>query len=152
MADQSGKTEQPTQRRLEKARKEGQFPSAKEFVPALQFLVFLALLAAGGAAWFAQFRLSMRSMLGMAFAPSLHPEDLTTLAWRVCRQQILPLVMAGMAVAVSTVSFRLVTTRFGISFKKLAPDASRFNPLQRLKDLPKNNLPMLAQALFLLPI
>ena len=49
MADQSGKTEQPTQRRLKKAREEGQFPAAREFVAALQFLVFLCLLGAGGA-------------------------------------------------------------------------------------------------------
>ena len=34
MADRSGKTEEPTQRRLEKARKEGQFAQAKEFVAA----------------------------------------------------------------------------------------------------------------------
>jgi len=88
----------------------------------------------------------------MAFAPDLRPENLIALAWSVCRRHVLPLVLAGMAVAVSTVSFRLVTTRFGISFKKLAPDAGRFNPFQRLKDLPKNNLPTLAQALILLPI
>ena len=45
MAD-SSKTEQPTQRRLLKAREEGQFPSAREFVSALQFMVFLGLLGA----------------------------------------------------------------------------------------------------------
>ena len=54
MADKSGKTEQPTQQRLKKAREQGQFPAAKEFVAALQFMVFLALLGAGGAGWFAQ--------------------------------------------------------------------------------------------------
>ena len=37
MADKSGKTEQPTQRRLENARKEGQFVSAKEFISALRW-------------------------------------------------------------------------------------------------------------------
>ncbi|HXK07736.1 MAG TPA: EscU/YscU/HrcU family type III secretion system export apparatus switch protein [Verrucomicrobiae bacterium] len=152
MADKSGKTEQPTQRRLEKARKEGQFPSAKEFVSALQFLVFLALLAAGGAGWFRQFQLTMRSLFSMAFAPELHPEDLTRAAWDVFRRNILPLVLAGMVVATATVAFRLATTRFGISFKKLAPDANRFNPMSRLRDLPKQNLPSLAQALVLLPV
>ena len=49
MSDRSGKTEQPTQQRLKKARKEGNFPQAKEFVSALQFVVFLMLLGAGGA-------------------------------------------------------------------------------------------------------
>ncbi|HTS66739.1 MAG TPA: EscU/YscU/HrcU family type III secretion system export apparatus switch protein [Candidatus Acidoferrales bacterium] len=152
MADKSGKTEQPTQRRLEKARKEGQFPSAREFVSALQFLVFLCLLAAGGAAWFHSFQSTMRALLATAFASELHPEDLTHIAWDVFRKDVLPLVLAGMGIAVATVVFRLATTRFGISFKKLAPEANRFNPLSRLRDLPRQNLPSLAQAMVLLPV
>jgi flagellar biosynthetic protein FlhB len=152
MADKSGKTEEPTQRRLEKARTEGQFPAAKEFVSALQFMVFLVLLGSGGARWFAQLRQTTRSLLRLAFRPELKPEDLIHVMWQIFREQILPLVMAGAAVAVATVAFRLVTTRFGISFKKLMPDGARFNPLARLKDLPKQNLPALGQAVLLLPI
>ncbi len=152
MADKSGKTEEPTQRRLDKARKEGQFPAAKEFVSALQFMVFLTLLGSGGAGWFNQLRQTTRNLLLLAFAPELKPEDLIHVMWLVFHQQILPLVMAGAAVAVATVAFRLVTTRFGISFKKLVPDGARFNPMSRLKDLPKQNLPALAQACFLLPV
>ena len=152
MSDKSGKTEQPTQRRLPKARTEGQFPAAKEFVSALQFMVFLGLLGSGGAGWFEQLRQTTRSLLGLAFAPELRPEDLIHVMWQIFRQLLLPLVMAGMAVAVATVAFRLATTRFGISFKKLMPDAARFNPLSRLKDLPKQTLPALAQAAFLLPV
>jgi flagellar biosynthetic protein FlhB len=152
MADKSGKTEQPTQRRLEKARSEGQFPAAKEFVSALQFMVFLTLLGAGGSGWFEQLRQTTRGLLRLAFALELRPEDLIHVMWQIVDRLILPLVMAGTAVAVATVAFRLVTTRFGISFKKLAPDASRFSPLAHLKNLPRQNLPALGQALFLLPI
>ena len=79
MADQS-KTEQPTQRRLEKAREEGQFPSAKEFVGALQFMVFLALLGMGGAAWFARAQVSeqgkgnrQRVRYGSSRTPEIKP-------------------------------------------------------------------------------
>jgi flagellar biosynthetic protein FlhB len=152
MADKSGKTEKPTQRRLEKARTEGQFPSAKEFVSALQFMVFLGLLGSGGAHWFAQFRQSTRSMLALAFAPELRPQDLTHLAWQVSSQNIFPLVMAGLAVAVVTLGIRLGTTQFGLSLKKLAPDLKRLNPISKLKELPKQNLPSLAQAVILLPL
>ena len=67
MSDRSGKTEDPTQRRLEKARKDGQFPQAKEFVAALRFLVLLGLLASGGAAWLAGFRQTTRAIFAMAF-------------------------------------------------------------------------------------
>jgi flagellar biosynthetic protein FlhB len=88
----------------------------------------------------------------LAFAPELRPADLIHLMWQIFRQQILPLVMAGVAVAVATVSFRLATTRFGISFKRLAPDVARFNPMSRITDLPKQNIPALLQATLLLPI
>ncbi len=60
--------------------------------------------------------------------------------------------MAGAGIALATIAFRLVTTQFGISFKKLMPDPARFNPLAKLQDLPKQNLPSLAQAMVLLPV
>jgi len=39
MADKSQQTEQATPKRLEKARREGNFPTAKQFVSAAQFTV-----------------------------------------------------------------------------------------------------------------
>jgi flagellar biosynthetic protein FlhB len=152
MADQSGKTEQPTQRRLDKAREEGQFPAAREFVSALQFIIFLGVLSAGGAHWFGQFRSTARELFAMAFAPELRAEDLTHLAWQIAWRHFLPLALGGAAVVVATVMFRLLTTRFGLSLKKLAPDLKRLSPLSRLKELPRQNLPSLVQALVLLPV
>jgi flagellar biosynthetic protein FlhB len=152
MADKSGKTEQPTQRRLEKARQEGQFSSAKEFISALQFLVFLALLSAGGAHWFGQFRQTTRALLRLAFTPELKPEDLIHAAYQIVQMHVLPIVIAALGVATATVAFRLVTTQFGVSLKKLMPDGARFNPIARLQDLPKQNLPNLGQAVVLIPV
>lgn len=152
MADKGSKTEQPTQRRLEKARKEGQFASAREFVSALQFLVFLGLLSAGGARWFAAFRTTARSLLRLAFRPELTPADLIHVAWQIVRIHVLPLVLAGGAIAAATVGLRLITTRGGISFKKLAPDAKRFDPFSRLAEIPRQNLPSLGQAILMVPI
>jgi flagellar biosynthetic protein FlhB len=152
MSDRSGKTEEPTQRRLEKARKDGQFPQAKEFVAALQFLVFLGLLGAGGAEWMASLRQTTRAIFTLAFSGELGVADYSALAWSVSRQLILPLVTAGIGVTVVTLALRLATTKFGFSWKKLAPDAARFNPISKLRELPKNNLPQLVQAVILLPI
>jgi flagellar biosynthesis protein FlhB len=152
MADHSGKTEEPTQRRLEKARKEGQFPQAKEFVAALQFLVLLMLLAAGGASWMREFRLTARLLLSMAFRKEIGTADISALAWQIFWRHLLPLALAGGAVVLATLAFRLVTTRFGFSVKKLTPDAARFNPISKLRDLPKQNLPSLLQAMILLPL
>ena len=152
MADRSGKTEQPTERRLKKAREEGQFPNAREFVASLQFLVFLGLLAAGGANWFEQFRRTTRAMFVRAFAGELRIEDLSLLAWQLFWAHLLPLFAAGMLIALATVVIRLVTTRFGFSLKKLSPDPARLNPLSRLQELPSQNLASLAQAVILLPL
>src|ERR1035438_2073400 len=151
MAD-SSKSEPATQRRLEKAREEGQFPAAREFVSALQFMVFLALLGAGGASWFTQFCQTTRSLFKLAFAPELRTEDLTLIAWQIAWKHVFPLALGGLIVALATLSFRLITTRFGFSLKKLAPDAARLSPLTKLKELPRQNLPMLVQSLILLPL
>jgi flagellar biosynthetic protein FlhB len=152
MADHAGKTEEPTQRRLEKARREGQFPAAKEFVGSLQFLVFLSLLAAWGPNWFAQFRQTARSLLVSSMSGDLSADQLTLLTRRIAWQNMMPLVTAGLLVAATTLAFRLMTTRFGISLKKLAPDANRFNPISKLQELPKQNGPAVFQALVLLPL
>ncbi len=151
MADQS-KTEQPTQRRVQKAREEGQFPAAREFVSALQFMVFLVLLGACGAAWFTEFRRTTRSLFQQAFSSELTTQDLTHIAWQLAWKHFFPLALGGLAVALSTLAFRLITTQFGFSFNKLAPDLGRLNPLTKLKELPKQNLPNLLQAVILLPI
>jgi flagellar biosynthesis protein FlhB len=152
MPDRSGKTEEPTKRRLDKARKEGQFPAAKEFVGALQFLVFLELLSAGGAAWFASFREAARGLLARAFRGEIDPAELSRMAWALFWKLGMPLATAGLAVTVVTLAFRLATTQFGFSWKKLVPEAARFNPLSRLREMPRQNLPMVLQAMILLPV
>jgi flagellar biosynthetic protein FlhB len=152
MADQSGKTEQPTQRRVEKARREGNFPAAREFIAALQFLAFLGLLKTGAAAWFAGFCATTRGIFNLAFAPELTWRSLSAIAWQIAWRHMLPLAVAGMVLATLTLGLRLLTTRFGFSLKKLAPQLSRLNPAAKLKELPRQNLPALLQAVVLLPL
>ena len=152
MPDRFNQTEQPTQRRLEKARREGQFPAAREFVAALQFLVLLTLLGAGGAAWFRHFCQTTRRWLAQAFAGEVSPEQLSRFGWELFWSHLLPLVLAGTGVVAVTLVIRLGTTRFGMSWKKLAPDLKRLDPIAKLRELPRQNLPALAQALLLLPL
>ncbi len=152
MSERSGKTEEPTQRRLEKARKDGQFPQAKEFVAALQFTLFLGLLGAGGARWMSGFRQTARAIFQSAFAEDLSPVDLMHLVWVVLRRQIAPLAAGGLVLTVATLAFRVVTTRFGFSWKKLAPEAARFNPISKLRELPRQNFAQALQALMVLPL
>jgi flagellar biosynthesis protein FlhB len=152
MPDRSTQTEAPTQRRLEKARQEGQFAQAKEFVSALQFLALLGMAAAGGASWFEGLRQVTRSLLARAFAGDLGATDLIHLTWSISWRLVAPLAAAGAAITVLTLAFRLATTQFGFSWKKLVPSASHFNPASKLRELPKQNLPQVAQAALLLPL
>jgi flagellar biosynthetic protein FlhB len=152
VADKSGKTEEPTQRKLEKARKEGQYPSTKEFVGALQFMAFLGLLGAGGAHWFEQFRRTTRELLALAFVPEFGPAELCHAAWQLFWTHFFPLLAAGLAVSAGTIGVRLVTTGFGFSLQKLAPDGARFNALTKIRELPRQSLPALMQAIILIPL
>jgi len=152
MPDRFGKTEPPTQRRIDKARREGQFLSAREFVAALQFAVFLMLLGAGGAGWCAGFCQTARSLFSRAFTEDVGPRQLSHLGWQLFWRHFLPLALAGFAVIAVTLGVRLATTRFGFSLQKLAPDLKRLDPLAKLRELPRQNLPSLAQAVVLLPL
>jgi flagellar biosynthesis protein FlhB len=152
MADQSGKTEQPTQRRIEKSRTEGQFASAREFISAMQFLALLAALNMGGVAWLGGLRQSMRSLLTVNASPTWGPSDLMQVFWTLSLRHLLPLGLCGMALVVATLAFRLATTQFGFSLKQLAPDLNRLNPISRLQGLPAQNIPALIQAAVLLPV
>src|SRR5260370_42242369 len=73
MADQGQKTEKPTKRKVDKARSEGQFPSSREFLAALQFMTFVVLLAAGAIGFLAPTREMARYFLAAAFHLQLTP-------------------------------------------------------------------------------
>jgi flagellar biosynthesis protein FlhB len=151
MADNGQKTEQPTAKRLEKARKEGQFPAARQFVSAMQFLVFVAVLEAWGGQWLAGLRLLMRRALAAAF--STQPEAHVVEISRYLLVDLLRLLAPAAGVLlVATLSAQLAATQLGLSLKKLAPDLKRLNPLSRLRELPKQNLPALLRAAVMLPL
>ncbi|MGA2119946.1 MAG: EscU/YscU/HrcU family type III secretion system export apparatus switch protein [Bryobacteraceae bacterium] len=151
MADQS-KSEQPTQRRIDKARREGQFASSREFVSALQFLAFLGLIRMAAGNSLAGFRRLMRDLVDLAFMPQLSTADIVHTARLLLWSYLTPLIAGGLAVALITVAVRLATTRFGWSLSKLAPDIGRLNPAARLRDLPRQNLVSMVEAALLIPL
>ncbi len=152
MADKSQKTEQPTPKRLEKARKEGQFPSSRHFVSALQLLAWVALLAAWGSRWVATVREEWRYLLAAAFRRELAPHDIVALSANLLWHTFRPLLLAGAGLTALTLGLQLASTRMGLSLKKLAPNLGRLSPANKLRELPRQNLPALLQALLLLPI
>ena len=152
MSDKSQQTEKPTQKRVETARKEGQFPVARDLIAAAQFVVFVAILGSAAPAWIAQFRVATRILLDRAFHADLTPTSLTSIAWFIAAHQLYPLAKLGGVLLLVTVAIQFGVTGFGFSFSKLAPSFDRLNPLNKIKQLPKENLPALLQALVILPL
>jgi len=151
MADQQ-KTEQPTQRRLKKAREEGNFPTAKVFVGALQFLAFVTLLHNWGPLWIQSLRASMATMLQHALDPRMNTSEIIGLGINLLKHALMPLAVLGAVMIGITLAIQLGVTKLGVSLKKLAPDLKRLSPGSRLKQLPKENLPSLLQAAIMIPV
>ena len=151
MADQQ-KTEQATQRRVKKAREEGNFPTARVFVGAMQFVTFVALVHSWGPDWVTTLHRSMAGLLSHALEPRMDSSSLFGLCLELVRATLLPLVIMGGGLMVVTLAAQFLVTRFGVSLHKVAPDFSRLSPLSRLRDLPKQNVPAFFQAAVMLPV
>jgi flagellar biosynthetic protein FlhB len=152
MADKSQQTEDATPRKLQKAREDGQFPSAREFVNAAHFLVFVSLLGAYAPRWFTTLRIDTRALLHNAFAPALSTTALIRLLQTSISRTAFSLVKLGLVLVVITVCAQFAVTQFGLSWKRVAPQFGQLNPLQHLKRIPRDNVPSFVQALFMIPI
>ncbi len=152
MADRGQRTEQPTAQRLKKAREEGRFPSSREFVSAVQFAVFAALIAGTASTWWPAFRGRFRSLLELAFQV---PVTKSTIEWNL-RVLLLPiagaLLFAGTALTAAMLLAQLACTGFGLAPMKLAPDAGRLNPIGHLRELPRKNRTAVQEAVLFLPV
>src|SRR5579872_180139 len=151
MADEQ-KTEQPTARRLLKARQEGRFPASREFVSAMQFLGFVTILTAGAGDWLSRMRQTTRFLLARAFHGDLGSADVIGLFRSLVLPDLAPLLMAGGLLVLISVFANLLVTRLGFAPTRLAPDFTRLNPASRLRNLPGQNFSLLLQAIILLPV
>lgn len=151
MAD-SQKTEQPTQRRLLKAREQGNFLSSRQFLAGTHFLAFVAILHSFGAAWFASTATAMEYLLHRAFDRTLTPDDWQNLMLTLVLHCALPVLGAGATLMLLSLVLQLGMSKMGLSFHKLTPDFGRLNPVSRLKQVFRHNLTSLVQALIMLPV
>ncbi len=152
MADKGQRTEQATRQRLQKARREGQFPASKEFVAALQFLAFTLLAVSAGAGWLEALKSMARSTLARAFAFEGTPAAAAALGRELLFGMLALLAPAAGVLLAVTLGVQLGVTGMGVSLKKLAPQISRLNPAARVKEIARNNVPSLIQSALLLPL
>jgi flagellar biosynthetic protein FlhB len=151
MADPQ-KTEQPTQKRLKKAREEGQYPSTRQFLRGVQFCAFVFLLQSQGGAWLDTIAGTVRSLIQAAFAPDLDATQLLSLGGKLVYYGLIPPLEMGAVLMGLGLALQMAITKMGISVKKLAPDPKRLNPLSKLQQLPQQNLTSVMQAAIMLPL
>src|SRR5580704_13160444 len=99
----ASQTEKATPQRLKKAREKGEFPAAREFVSALQFLAFLTLAGAYFASWMTGLQTAVRIGLRQAFAATLTVSDLMAMMQRLAGAALLPLATLGAVLLVVTI-------------------------------------------------
>jgi flagellar biosynthesis protein FlhB len=157
MPDKSQQTEKPTPRRLEKARREGQFPVSRDFVSAVQFATFTWILSAWSGEALDGVRQLLRLLFTHAFAMASAGADLGVAE---CRRLFLtatgrvlaPLLLAGGGLVAAGVAAHLAVTGLGLAGKRLTPDFTRLNPGPRIKDLRRQNTSYFVQAVLFLPL
>jgi flagellar biosynthetic protein FlhB len=137
---------------MQKAREEGNFPSAKVFVGSIQFLAFVAMLRSWGGTWITATHETMAQLLHHALAPNLDPAFILNLSVELIERTFMPLAVLGCVLIGVTLAAQFMVTRLGVSLKKLAPDFQRLNPANRLRELPRQNIPALLQAVVMLPV
>jgi flagellar biosynthetic protein FlhB len=152
MADKGQQTEQPTQRRLQKAREEGQFPVSREFVSGTYFILFTVFLVWSAESWMTSLQSLTAYCLKQAFSPVFGIGEFRAMLGHVIVSNLPGIALFALALASVTVGTQLVSTGFGFAANKITIDVKRLNPGNRLKQLPKQNLPALMQALLLIPL
>ncbi|MEK7751871.1 MAG: EscU/YscU/HrcU family type III secretion system export apparatus switch protein [Acidobacteriota bacterium] len=152
MSDKSQKTEQPTQRRVEKARTEGNFSSSKEFVSAVQFLAFVWILSKWGGTWLAQTKRTTHMLIERAFRQEVRPAELAKLCQEALWSCLIPLLTLGGVLLAVSLAAQLSMTRLGFSLNKLMPDLKRLSPMSRVPEMLRQNSFALVKAVFMLPL
>ncbi|HEV8490642.1 MAG TPA: EscU/YscU/HrcU family type III secretion system export apparatus switch protein, partial [Candidatus Angelobacter sp.] len=151
MAD-SNKTEQPTGKRLLKARGEGQYATSREIIAAANFIVFLGILGAWFPTWMDGMKQMLRQALEGAFRVDLTVTTFPRIAGVLLNRAFLPLsILAGLT-TLTTVAVNLAVTKMGFSLKKLMPDFSRLNPAGKIKNLATQGPAAVGQAAAMLII
>lgn len=150
MADD--KTEKATPQRLKKAREQGQFLSAKEMVGGMQFIAVVAILSHMIPAWQDQMRLSMTQLLERSITAEMTVAEWVFLIRGLFLTTLTPLLLAGAILFVLTIGAHFGITKGGFSLQKLTPKFDRFNPWNRLKDLPVQNLKSVVTAALLMVV
>ncbi len=152
MAGHGDKTEEPTPRRLEEARKQGQFPVSKEFVSAVVFLIFLWFLDRNAGGLVTILTAMVRQMMAQAFVVEFTVLEAHRMLGWVAGMLLTKALLGGLMLGALALAAHLSITRFGLAWNKLRPDPTRLSPMNKLRQMPSENLASLGQSLLAIPL
>lgn len=150
MADPQ-KTEKATPRRLEKARKDGNFAQSRDLVSAVQWAAFVVLVFWFSAEWAEVLARLIRAAIRESFRDRAGWAELTASWSSLLWPLVPPLLRSGAAIFGVMLAAQLAMTGLGLATSKLGPRLDRLSPLARIRQLPSQGLGQLVQALVLLP-
>ncbi len=152
MPEEGQRTEQPTPRRLQQARQEGQVASSRDLTQAVQFALAAGLLSWSAQAFLEGLQLCYRGFFGEAFRDPFRAGRLGELGLALARG---PLAVAGyllLALLASSLLMHLLQTGFLVSPRRLKLDFSRLSPGARIREMPAENMRETLKALLLFPL
>jgi flagellar biosynthesis protein FlhB len=150
MTHSGEKTEKATPRRLLKARREGQLAFSRDFISGMQFAVFVFLLAESGQRLLGILMSATRVVLEQAFRSDLNSSALIEILHQAFAQTLFPFLAASSVLVATGLAFQLTSTGFSVSLHKLAPKASNFDMISKLKSAPQKGFASAIQATALL--
>ena len=143
------RTEQPTPRRLQNARKEGNFAPAGMAIPAVQLAAYMLLFSFGAPIAATAMAKMLRVLVKTAFNPNAFSDASRFFVPVLTAQARLFLFPALLLTAFSLI-LQLTLTQFGFSGDRLLPQWKRLNPMPRLAQMPKNAISSTVESILLL--
>jgi flagellar biosynthetic protein FlhB len=131
--DETGeKTEQPTQRRRQEAREEGQVPRSQDLTASIALLAGLVLMSMFGPGMLDRMLMLIRDMLDVSNAPATTLNTWVARAGYAAAAMILPFLLV---LTVLTIGGVLAQTGLLLTPKKLIPKTSNLSPIKGVKRL-----------------
>lgn len=133
--DKSQKTEQPTPRRLDKAREEGQIPFSKEVGHCFMMLTFTFILLLLFPRTFHSIQNSLKNFLEFSYRAPDGGLGFLEVATHLFTEVGLALLMPTLFIMAAALAGPLVQTKFLVSMKNVKPKLSKLSPLKGITRL-----------------
>ncbi|MBE0491685.1 MAG: flagellar biosynthesis protein FlhB [Sulfurospirillum sp.] len=134
MADDQEKTEEPTSKKIEDARKDGNVPKSQDTNSFVTLLIAIAALL-GFFGFMKERIISLYLYYSSFIGVDLSKNDIFTISITTFKELLLVVIPIATIVAISGVLASVMQFGFLFSTKPLTPDISKINPIKGLKNL-----------------